>query len=75
MKKFNQKDIIFRINLISGYVQASKDYFTMFESYLNDSELSDTDKLICIRNQYLEFSSNHSILLNTDKVSSVHINL
>ena len=62
--KLNQGEIIKQLNLIQAYIIDSKEYFNNFESYLNDPELNDQDKLICIKNQYLEFNSNHSILLN-----------
>lgn len=62
-KKFNQAELIKKLNLIQGYVKDSSIYFKKFEEYLNSKDLSDKDKLICLRNQYLEFSSNHSILL------------
>lgn len=62
-KKFSQKEIIQKMNLITGYVNDSKKYFKGFESYLNNNELSDSDKLICIKNQYLEFINNHSVLM------------
>ena len=62
-KKFNQAELIKKLNLIQGYIKDSSIYFKKFEEYLNDKDLSDKDKLICLRNQYLEFSSNHSILL------------
>lgn len=66
-KKFNQAEIIKQLNLIQGYIKESKDYFKKFEGFLNDEKLSDQDKLICIKNQYLEFCNNHSILLYDKK--------
>ena len=62
-KKFSQKEIIQKMNLISGYVNDSRKYFNGFENYINNDELSDSYKLICIKNQYLEFISNHSVLM------------
>ena len=62
-KKFSQKEIIQQMNLITGYVNDSKKYFNGFENYINNNELSDSDKLICIKNQYSEFISNHSLLM------------
>ena len=62
-KKFSQKDIIQKMNLVNGYVNDSKRYFNEFENYLYSNELSNEDKLICINNLYREFISNHSMLL------------
>ena len=61
-KNMNPNKIIEQLNQIQVFVFDSKEYFKNFENYLNDKELSDKDKLICIRNQYLEFISKHSIL-------------
>lgn len=61
-KNMNPNKIMDQLNQIQVFVFDSRDYFVNFENYLNDKELSDKDKLICIRNQYLEFISKHSIL-------------
>lgn len=62
-KKFSQKEIIQKMNLITGYVNDSKRYFNDFEKYLYNNDLSNEDKLICINNLYREFISHHSILI------------
>ena len=61
-KNMNPNKIIEQLNQIQVFVFDSREYFINFENYLNDKDLSDKDKLICIRNQYLEFISKHSIL-------------
>lgn len=62
-KKFSQKEIIQKMNLITGYVNDSKRYFNDFEKYLYNNELSNEDKLICINNLYREFIIHHSTLI------------
>ncbi len=61
-KNMNPNKILEQLNQIQVFVFDSREYFINFENYLNDKDLSDKDKLICIRNQYLEFISKHSIL-------------
>ena len=58
--KFNIKDIKDlprQLKMVENYLNKSKEYFNELDKILNNFDLSDTDKLIMINNQYKEFES------------------
>ncbi len=43
---------------IEKYISESKNYFSDLKKFLDDENLSDSDKVICIKNQLREFENN-----------------
>lgn len=49
------KDLPSKLKMAENYLNESKKYFNELDKILNNIDLSDTDKVIMINNQYKEF--------------------
>ena len=51
------KDLPSKLKMVENYLNESKKYFNELDKILNNIDLSDTDKVIMINNQYKELES------------------